>query len=115
MARRYAFRRVWARVVCGGVQPGPFAVAVLDAVERIPPGRVMSYGDIAEYVGHGTARMVGRVLAVHGHEVPWHRVLRADGTSAPQIRDRQLALLRAEGVPIRGDRVDMAVARYPSP
>jgi len=94
------------------MQPGSFAAAVLDAVERIPPGRVMSYGDVAEYVGGGTARMVGRVLAAHGHEVPWHRVLRADGMAAPQVRERQLALLQAEGVPIRRDRVDMAAATF---
>jgi alkylated DNA nucleotide flippase Atl1 len=93
------------------VQLGSFAAAVLDAVERIPPGRVMSYGDVAEYVGGGTPRLVGRILAIHGHEVPWHRVLRADGTAAPQIRDRQLALLLAEGVPISRDRVDMPAAR----
>jgi alkylated DNA nucleotide flippase Atl1 len=93
------------------VQPGSFAAAVLDAVERIPPGRVMSYGDVAEYVGRGTPRLVGHVLAGHGHEVPWHRVLRADGTAAPRIRDRQLALLRAEGVPIARGRVDMAAVR----
>jgi alkylated DNA nucleotide flippase Atl1 len=93
------------------VQPGSFGAAVLDAVERIPAGRVMSYGDVADYVGRGTARMVGHVLADHGHEVPWHRVLRADGTAAPRIRERQLALLRAEGVPIRRDRVDMPAAR----
>jgi alkylated DNA nucleotide flippase Atl1 len=93
------------------VQPGSFAAAVLDVVERIPPGRVMSYGDVAEYIGCGTPRLVGRVLAVHGHEVPWHRVLRADGTAAPQIRDRQLALLQAEGVPISQERVDMPAAR----
>lgn len=90
----------------------PYARRVLDAVERIPPGRVMSYGDVAEYVGAGSGRSVGTVMSRHGAEVPWHRVLHADGTCATHKSDRQLELLRAEGVPVRGDRVDMARARW---
>jgi alkylated DNA nucleotide flippase Atl1 len=90
----------------------PYARRVLDAVERIPPGRVMSYGDVAEYVGAGSGRSVGTVMSRHGAEVPWHRVLHADGTCATHKSDRQLELLRAEGVPVRGDRVDMSRARW---
>jgi O-6-methylguanine DNA methyltransferase len=90
----------------------PFARRVLDAVDKIPRGRVMSYGDVAEYIGAGSARAVGTVMARHGSEVPWHRVLRSDGTCATHKSDRQLALLRAERVPMRGERVDMARARW---
>jgi O-6-methylguanine DNA methyltransferase len=90
----------------------PFARRVLDAVDKIPAGRVMSYGDVAEYVGAGSARAVGTVMSRHGGEVPWHRVLRSDGTCATHKADHQLALLRAEGVPTRGERVDMAAARW---
>lgn len=90
----------------------PFARRVLDAVERIPRGAVMSYGDVAEYVGAGSARAVGTVMSRHGAEVPWHRVLHADGTCATHKADRQLDMLRAEGVPVRGDRVDMRLARW---
>ena len=90
----------------------PFARAVLDAVDQIPPGRVMSYRDVAEFVGSGSARAVGMVMARHGSEVPWHRVLHADGTCATHKSDRQLDLLAAEGVPMRGGRVDMAQARW---
>ena len=90
----------------------PFARLVLDAVERIPPGKVMSYGDVAEYVGAGSGRAVGTVMSRHGAEVPWHRVLHADGTCATHKSDHQLDLLRAEGVPISGDRVDMRLARW---
>jgi alkylated DNA nucleotide flippase Atl1 len=90
----------------------PFARAVLDAVEEIPPGKVMSYGDVADYVGVGSGRSVGTVMARHGSEVPWHRVLRSDGRCATHKSDRQLALLRAEGVPTVGDRVDMRRARW---
>jgi O-6-methylguanine DNA methyltransferase len=90
----------------------PFARRVLDAVERIPRGMVMSYGDVAEYVGAGSARAVGTVMSRHGGEVPWHRVLHADGTCATHKSDRQLDLLRDEGVAMRGARVDMSRARW---
>lgn len=88
------------------------AQRILACVELIPAGRVMSYGDVAEYVGTRAARNVGRVLAMDGGTVPWHRVLRSDGTCAEHIRVEQLARLAAEGVPIRGERVDLAAARW---
>ena len=94
------------------VEPTAFAQRVLDAVDRIPRGTVMSYGDVAEYVGSGSARAVGMVMARYGAEVPWHRVLRSDGTCAPGVAERQLAKLRREKVPMRGERVDMARARW---
>ncbi|MBV9099179.1 MAG: MGMT family protein [Frankiaceae bacterium] len=89
-----------------------FAQSVLDAVDAIPRGKVMSYSDVAEYVGAGSGRAVGTVMARFGSEVPWHRVLRNDGTCATHKADHQLALLRAERVPMRGARVDMAKARW---
>jgi methylated-DNA-protein-cysteine methyltransferase related protein len=85
---------------------------ILACVESIPPGCVMSYGDVAEYVGTRAVRMVGQVLARDGGTVPWHRVMRSDGTCAEHLRDEQLALLAAEGVPLRGQRVDLAAARW---
>jgi alkylated DNA nucleotide flippase Atl1 len=94
------------------VVPTEYAERVLDAVERIPYGQVLAYGDVAEWMGEGSARGVGAVMARWGGAVAWHRVVRSDGTPAPHIRTRQLALLRAEGVPIHGDRVEMAVARW---
>jgi O-6-methylguanine DNA methyltransferase len=89
-----------------------FAQRVLDAVDRIPRGSVMSYGDVAEFVGMGSARAVGMVMARYGAQVPWHRVLRADGSCAPGVAERQLAALRREKVPVRDARVDMARARW---
>jgi alkylated DNA nucleotide flippase Atl1 len=89
-----------------------FAERVLEVVERIPRGRVMSYGDIAEFIGSSAPRAVGQVMFRYGAEVPWHRVLRADGTPAPHIAAEQWALLSAEGVPMRGNRVDMRLARW---
>jgi alkylated DNA nucleotide flippase Atl1 len=90
----------------------PYARAVLDAVDAIPVGKVMAYSDVAEYVGKGTGRTVGTVMGRHGGEVPWYRVVRADGTCAPEVRDRQVALLRSEGVPMDGERVDLKRARW---
>ena len=90
----------------------PYARAVLDAVDVIPVGKVMAYSDVAEYVGKGTGRSVARIMGTHGGEVPWHRVVRTDGSCAPEVRDRQLPLLRADGVPMDGERVDMQRARW---
>jgi alkylated DNA nucleotide flippase Atl1 len=92
----------------------PFAQSVLDAVDAIPVGKVLSYSDVAEYVGKGSGRAVGTVMARYGDEVPWHRVVRSDGSCAPGVRDRQVALLREDGVPMDGLRVDMRRARWTS-
>ena len=54
-----------------------FASDVLDVVDAIPPGQVMSYGDIAEYLGRGGPRQVGRVMSTSGGAVPWWRVVHA--------------------------------------
>jgi O-6-methylguanine DNA methyltransferase len=89
-----------------------FAQRVLDVVDRIPRGKVMSYGDVAEFLGSGGPRAVGTVMARYGAEVPWHRVVRSDGSCATHKADRQLALLRKERVPLRGERVDMLRARW---
>ncbi|HZA83900.1 MAG TPA: MGMT family protein, partial [Actinomycetes bacterium] len=53
---------------------------MLAVVGRIPPGRVLSYGDVAALVSAPTPRDVGQVLQQHGEGVPWWRVLHADGT-----------------------------------
>jgi len=79
---------------------------IVERVRAIPEGFVRTYGDIDPRA----PRLVGQVLA-SVHDLPWHRVVRADGTvpqGAPQRR-----LLVAEGVPMRGDRVDLAEARLP--
>jgi methylated-DNA-protein-cysteine methyltransferase related protein len=68
------------------------------AVRAIPPGETASYGEIAERTGLRSPRLVGRILAEDGHDLPWHRVLRADGTPAPHIAREQGDRLRAEGV-----------------
>lgn len=86
--------------------------AVFDVVDQIPPGRVSSYGAIGRLVGVGPRR-VARALSSGGGAVPWHRVLRADGTAAEAVRVRQLELLAGEGVPVRNGRVDLAAVGWP--
>lgn len=85
------------------------------AVAAIPVGRVASYGAIAARAGlPGRARLVGRALGeTPGDlELPWHRVLRADGRIALPAGSRgfreQCRRLRAEGVAVRAGRVGMA-------
>jgi alkylated DNA nucleotide flippase Atl1 len=86
--------------------------AILDCVAAIPPGWVMTYGDVAEFVGTRAERMVGRVLAEDGDLVPWHRVLRADGTCADHLYPEQRQRLLAEGVLFDGDRVRLTRFRW---
>ncbi|MCW2899908.1 MAG: Methylated-DNA-(protein)-cysteine S-methyltransferase binding protein [Streptosporangiaceae bacterium] len=94
--------------------PDDFAELVLELVERIPPGSVMSYGDIADYLAQGGPRQVGRVMSAQGGGVPWWRVIRADGSPPPGHERRALERYAAEGTPLRpdGTRVDMRSARW---
>ncbi|MGA5035682.1 MGMT family protein [Streptomyces capoamus] len=98
-----------------------YAERVLDVTERIPPGRVMTYGDVAEWLEEGGPRQVGRVMALYGGAVPWWRVVRADGVLLPGSELRALAHYRAEGTPLRQSgrssgghlpRLDMRRARW---
>jgi methylated-DNA-protein-cysteine methyltransferase-like protein len=85
------------------------AQRVLERIRDIPPGFVRTYGDVSP----GAPRFAGTVLSeTDDPDVPWQRVVRADGSLAKGARQR--ALLDAEGVPFRGDRVDLAVARLPT-
>ena len=74
----------------------------------IPPGFVRTYGDIDPRA----PRLVGRVLATTHDGLPWHRVVRADGSLPKGKRQRELLL--QEGVLMRGDRVDLRDARLPT-
>jgi len=94
-----------------------FASRVLDVVDAIPEGYVMSYGDIAEYLAEGRgARQVGRVMTLYGGSVPWWRVIHSDGTPAPGHDESALPHYLAEGTPLRSARppvrVDMTRARW---
>ncbi|MEU9120499.1 MGMT family protein [Streptomyces sp. NPDC048506] len=92
----------------GDTEPGTeagelpeYAERVLAVAELIPPGRVMTYGDVAEWLEEGGPRQVGRVMALYGGAVPWWRVVRADGQLLPGHERRALAHYRAEGTPLR--------------
>ena len=92
-----------------------YVEAVLSLVERIPTGRVMAYGWIAEQVGTGGPRQVGRVMATHGAAVPWWRVVTASGRLARGHERAAACHLAGEGVALRDGRVDMtAVAWWPA-
>ncbi len=80
---------------------------IVGRVRAIPEGFVSTYGDIDPRA----PRLVGRVLATTDEALPWYRVVRADGSIPKGARQRELLL--AEGVPMRGDRVDMRDARLP--
>lgn len=84
------------------------AATILARVRSTPEGFVRTYGDVSP----GAPRVAGAVL--HGCEdptVPWHRIVRADGSLAKG--ERQQRLLVREGVLFRGERVDMRAARLP--
>lgn len=95
--------------------------AVAAATAQIPPGKVLSYGDVAAILGAPrAARQVGYALAALGPEaaeaIPWWRVLRSDGSIAlqgdPARGPEQAARLRAEGVEVTDHRVEMARVRW---
>ena len=92
--------------------PEAYVEAVLRLVEEIPPGRVATYGDVAEAVGEGGPRQVGRVMATWGAAVPWWRVVRADGSPARGHEQEALRRLAAEGTAIRRSRVVLVEARF---
>jgi methylated-DNA-protein-cysteine methyltransferase-like protein len=82
---------------------------ILQRVRETPVGFVRTYGDISP----GAPRRAGAVLhACDDPRLPWHRIVRSDGSLAKG--DRQRRLLEREGVPFHGERVDMRVARLAS-
>lgn len=100
--------------------PSPdFVDAVLDVVARIPPGRVMTYGDVGLAIGSEAPRAVGRVLALYGHAVPWWRVVPATGLppqgharlAHPHYVEEGTPLRRVESV--ESYRLALSAARLP--
>jgi alkylated DNA nucleotide flippase Atl1 len=97
----------------------PFVVAVLDIVDSIPAGRVMTYGDVAATLGSRAARVVGQTMAQFGSDAPWWRVIRASGHPPVDHEDRALEHYRDEETPLvlpsdphRPYRVDLSRARW---
>ncbi|HEX9999604.1 MAG TPA: MGMT family protein [Actinoplanes sp.] len=96
--------------------PQEYVEEVLALVERIPASRVMSYGAVAdalaEVSGRNSARQVGTIMARHGGAVPWHRVVTSAGRLPPGHEQEARQRLLADGVPLKGDRVDMTRAQW---
>ena len=88
------------------VDPEEYVELVLRCVEQVPPGRVTTYGAIAEVVGEvaggGGPRQVGSIMAAYGGPVPWWRVVRADGSLPPSHDAEARQAYLAEGTPLRG-------------
>ncbi len=81
---------------------------IIARIRAIPPGFVRTYGDVSP----GAPRLAGAVLHdCDDPTLPWHRVVRSDGSLAKGARQR--VLLEAEGVPFRGERVEMRRVRLP--
>ncbi|MFC8311362.1 MGMT family protein [Streptomyces olivaceus] len=98
-----------------------YAERVLEVTEVIPPGRVMTYGDVAEYLEEGGPRQVGRVMSLYGGGVPWWRIVRADGVLLTGQELEALDRYREEGTPLKEasraaeghlPRVDLKRARW---
>ncbi|WP_022900825.1 MGMT family protein [Humibacter albus] len=103
-----------------------FVEAVLEVVGDIPPGRVMTYGQIAAVLGSRGARVVGQVMARYGSDVPWWRVIRASGEPPACHEGRALQHYLEESTPLKGMsterasredaagsyRVDLVLARW---
>jgi len=98
------------------VTPQEYVEEVLSLVERIPEGCVMSYGAIADALaeksGRNSARQVGTIMARHGGGVPWHRVVNSVGRMPPGHEQEARQRLLADGVPLRGEHVDMSRAAW---
>jgi alkylated DNA nucleotide flippase Atl1 len=107
-------------------QRAEFVDQVMRMVQAIPPGRVMTYGDIAtiltaraERAGLADVygpRMVGFVMSRFGGTLPWWRVIRSTGHPPRFHQERALPFYRAEGTPLIGPheayRIDLRRARF---
>ena len=93
----------------------PLYKQIYDIIEKIPYGKVVSYGQIAWMIGQPrSARMVGRAMRHCPQELPWHRVVMSDGKIAGGFyADLRRELVKAEGVPfLASGRVDMKACRW---
>ena len=87
------------------------AELVLRAAELVPPGRVASYGDLAELVGT-SPRHVGQVMARHGSGVPWWRVTSSYGDLPPHLREEAAVHWAAEGITWKPNRLGCRIAEF---
>lgn len=88
----------------------PFYEQIYDLVRQVPPGRVISYGQIARVLGRPrSARVVGWAMHTCPIDIPWQRVVMKDGTvTGGEFAEVRRRLLEEEGVTFLPDgRVDM--------
>jgi methylated-DNA-protein-cysteine methyltransferase related protein len=84
----------------------PFEQAVMEVLESLVPGDVVTYGDVAAEAGYpGAARAVGRILATSEGDLPWWRVVTTTGRLVPGHEVEHARRLRAEGVDVVDGRV----------
>ena len=101
------------------IAEGSMYTAIYGQVKRIPRGRVVTYGQVAKLAGYpGRARQVGYALAATPEDLdlPWHRVVSAQGRVSPRrgsgMHRLQRALLEAEGVSFHDERIDLERCRW---
>ena len=87
----------------GGPNDVAFTEQVLMLVESIPPGRVLTYGLVADRIGRGGPRQVGQVMARDGGGVPWWRVVRTDGSLPHSLVTEALDRYAEEDTPLNDD------------
>lgn len=98
------------------IESQPFTAEVISILKEIPPGRVVTYGQVARLAGSPrAARQVVRILHTMSekHQLPWHRVVNSKGEIAvpnDESRKLQRMLLESEDVVFLSDgRVDLSV------
>ena len=94
-----------------------FVSRALEVIDSIPPGMVMTYGDVAATLGSRAARAVGQVMSQYGSDASWWRVVRSSGHPAIGHEQAALEFYRAEGTPLTWTRdgvfrVDLSAARH---
>ncbi|HEV2634762.1 MAG TPA: MGMT family protein [Actinocrinis sp.] len=92
----------------------PLARRVRELVRAIPPGKVLTYGDIAELLEQGGPRQIGAAMSRHGDGVPWWRVVNASGLLPPRLRGEAAKQYAEEGTPydFSLERIRLRTARW---
>ena len=111
------------KILKTSLKPKPSQPTFLQKVElivsQIPAGKVMTYGQVAQCIGQGTARLVGIALSSlpTGSSIPWHRVVNAKGGISPRANPQssleQIQRLLDEGIQFnRNQELDLNSYRY---
>ncbi len=96
----------------------PFSKRVIKIIQKIPAGKVATYGQIASLAGNNkAARQISRILHSSSgkYDLPWHRVINSQGRISLRSGDgleMQKAILESEGIQIINDRIDLAIFQW---